>query len=182
MKETVKQQNELQSKGHNYLTQVIHCWKQWEVLGCASHYSRAVKSCKIMSVSTGLNCQCAGHWNPAEKSIKGITAFAASGRFLRLVPEQSPVSVSLEMMAGFCQRLLQTHGTQHRWENKRKQNVSQWHLCHKLGFLPRSCPLSNERQRFPHTILVFVDLNTDLWTTPSGIHNKPPFLVHKGIT
>lgn len=113
-----KQPNKLQSKGHNYLTGIMHYWKRREVLGGASHYMRGVKSCEIMSVSTGLNCLCAGYLNPAEKSITGIMAFAASGRFLLLVPERRAVRVSLEMMAGLCQRLLQTHGTQHRWENK----------------------------------------------------------------
>lgn len=113
-----QQENKLQSKGHNYLTGIMHYWKQREVVGCASHYTRGVKSCEIMSFSTGLNCLCAGYWNPAEKSIKGIMAFAASGRFLLLVPEHRAVRVSLEMTTGLCQRLLQTHGTQHRWENK----------------------------------------------------------------
>lgn len=140
-----QQENKLQSKGHNYLTGIMHYWKQREVLSCASHYMRGVKSCKIMSVSTGLNCLCAGYWNPAEKSIKGIMAFAASGRFLLLVPERRAVRESrwrwwLVSARGYCRHMV--HSTdgkiRHQWQ--KTENVSQWHVCHKLWFLP----LSNE--------------------------------------
>lgn len=153
----------------------MHYWKQREVLGCASHYMRGVKSCKIMSVLTGLNCLCAGYWNP-NPNTKGIMAFAASGRFLLLVPERRAVRESrwrwwLVSARGYCRHM--AHSTdgkiRHQWQ--KTENVSQWHVCHKLWFLP----LSNEKYQLTHTTLIFVDFNADLWMTPSRIHWIIPF-------
>lgn len=108
-------------------------------------------------------------------------------------------SVSLELIAGFCCRPLQTHGTQHRWWSKAPTAPVKtimtfvpwviyfcWHHCSRSTQVTFNC---NEMAHTVSEYHLFINHHThicwfgiaELWMTQSGIHRIIPFLVHKGI-